>query len=74
MQKSIRGFSFKRKKKKAVLEDVSGKAPDCQATELLVPLHNLLLPRRTEFFSRQKLCTKKYITIEKRAQLAGLAP
>lgn len=73
MQKSIMGFSLKRKRKKAVLEDVSGKAPDCQATELLVPPHNLLLPRRTEF-PRQKLCTKKYITIEKRAQLAGLAP
>lgn len=75
MQKSTMGFSFKRKQgKKAFLEDVSGKAPGCWAIELVLPLHNLLLPRRTEYF-KQKLCTKKVHHNKKKklAQLAGLA-
>lgn len=45
------------------MEDVSGKAPECWAIELMLPLHNLLLLRRTEYF---KSCVqKKYITIKK---------
>lgn len=40
------------------MEDVSGKAPEHWAIELMLPLHNLLLPKRTEYF-KQKLCTKK---------------
>lgn len=72
MQKSTTGFSLEKKRKIAFLEDVSGKAPEYWAIELVLPLHNLFLPRRTEYF-KQKLCTKKVHHNKKRAQLAGLA-
>lgn len=52
------------------MEDVSGKAPECWTIELMLPLHNLLLPRRTEYF--KQLCTKK-VHHNKKTSPAGWA-
>lgn len=53
----------RRKKEKAFLEGISGNAPECRAINFMLPLHNLLLPKRTEYLKQN--CTKKYITIKK---------
>lgn len=60
------------KEKKAFLEGISGNAPECWAINYMLPLHNFLLPKRTEYL-KQKLCTKKYITIKKIMNPGGWA-
>lgn len=43
--------------KKAFLEGISGNAPECRAINFMLPLHNLLLPKRTEYLKQN--CVQK---------------